>query len=71
MAYKGESKDPKDLWQEVMAVYTESTGQDIRKLPCYRNITDVMNDAQLNAEHFNKFQHPLRAVNNLRTYLAR
>ena len=71
MAYKEESRDLKDLWQEAMTAYTASTEKNLEELPLYRNITDVMNDAQLNAEHFDKFRHPPGLVNKLRTRLGR
>lgn len=71
MASQVESTDLTDLWQKAMAEYTESVGQDIRELPHYNNITDVMSDAQLHAEHFNSFRHPPGSVNKLRTRLNR
>ena len=71
MAYNQEFKDLSDVWNEALASYAESTGQDIRKLPHYHNITDVMNDAQLNVDHFNAFRHPPGAVSKLRDHLTR
>lgn len=68
---ENEGTDIAELWNEALKSYYVTTGQDLRTLPKFRNVNDIMNDAQLKNDLFDNFRHDKGKVDKLRSAVTR
>lgn len=70
-ATENESTDIASLWTDALKSYYVTTGQDLRTLPRFTSVNDIMNDAQLKNDLFDNFRHDKGKVDRLRSAVTR
>lgn len=66
-----DSTDIGELWSEALKSYYVTTGQDLRTLPRFTSVNDILNDAQLKNDLFDNFRHDKGKVDKLRSAVTR
>lgn len=70
-ALSNESTDIADLWGDALSDYYKTTGQDLKTLPRFTSVSDIMDDAQLKNDLFDAFRHDKGKVDKLRSAVSR
>lgn len=59
------------LWQDALLQYSQTTGKDIRDLPQYANVDEVLKDSQARKDAFSTYRHDGKRVDRLRSSIIR